>query len=254
MVDGAHERDVGQVVAAGERVVEGEHVTGARIAGSHPAHRLRHGAEMHRDVLGLRDQAPVGVEQRRGAVPALFDVGGVGGPDEHLAHLLGDAGQRRGQHRQRHRVHGGAGLRGGRVAAGCGGGRPSGPLQDEGADLVDASRPAGAQHAGRLGELDDRRAGKPVPRGERGARDDVNLPPPVPDPDVAPAGTAGRIRGRAVQRGSLARDQRGYAQRDDLDRLAPRSGSRNVARARREPRRRASASVAPVPVRRRETP
>jgi hypothetical protein len=42
-------------------------------------------AEMDRDVLGLRDGAAGGVEQRRRAVPTLLDVGRVRRPHQGLA-------------------------------------------------------------------------------------------------------------------------------------------------------------------------
>ena len=57
------------------------------------AHRRRHRAEVHRDVLGLHEQLAVGREQRRRAVGPLLDVGAERGPAQHRAHLLGDAGQ-----------------------------------------------------------------------------------------------------------------------------------------------------------------
>src|SRR6185437_15982174 len=50
-------------------------------------------AEMHRDVLGLAQRVALGVEQRGRTVPPLLDVGGVAGPHQRLAHLLGDRGE-----------------------------------------------------------------------------------------------------------------------------------------------------------------
>jgi hypothetical protein len=94
------ERDVGQVGAAGERVVDGEDVARLGVAGDHGRDRLGHGPEMDRDVLGLRDHLPVGVEQGGRAVAPLLDVGGVGAADQHGAHLLGDPRQGAGEDRQ----------------------------------------------------------------------------------------------------------------------------------------------------------
>ena len=80
--------------AAGERVVDDEHVTGRRGALAHGGDRLRHGPEMYRDVLGLGDHPTVVGKERRRAVAALLDVRGEGGADEDRAHLLRDRSQR----------------------------------------------------------------------------------------------------------------------------------------------------------------
>ena len=57
------------------------------------AHRRRHRAEVHRDVLGLHEQLAVGGEQGGRAVGPLLDVGAERGPPQHRAHLLGHAGE-----------------------------------------------------------------------------------------------------------------------------------------------------------------
>ena len=84
-------RHVGQVRPALEGVVEDEHVARFRVVVEDRVNGLGHRAEVDRDVFGLRDEAAVGVEQRRRAVAALLDVRRVRRGDEHLSHLLGDA-------------------------------------------------------------------------------------------------------------------------------------------------------------------
>jgi hypothetical protein len=84
------ERDVGEVRASGERIVEHEDVGSLRVVLHDRRDRIRHRAEVDRDVLGLRDHAAALVEERRGAVAPLLDVGGERGADERGAHLLGD--------------------------------------------------------------------------------------------------------------------------------------------------------------------
>ena len=101
-------------VPAGERVVE-DHLLARpqprRERIDRGAHRRRHRAEVHGDVLGLHEQLAVGGEQRRRAVGPLLDVGAERGPPQHRAHLLGDPGQARDEHlqlggieRHRHRI------------------------------------------------------------------------------------------------------------------------------------------------------
>ena len=48
--------------------------------------------------------SPAAVEQRRGGVTALLDVGRVGRADQHRAHLLADRAQRAGQHLELNRI------------------------------------------------------------------------------------------------------------------------------------------------------
>ena len=57
------------------------------------AHRCRHRAEVHGNVLGLHEQFAVGREQRGRAVGPLLDVRAERGAPEHRAHLVGDAGR-----------------------------------------------------------------------------------------------------------------------------------------------------------------
>ena len=102
------ERDVVEVRAAGERIVEHDLVAGPRrdppTASIAAAHRRGHRAEVHRDVLGLHEQLAVGGEQRGRAVGALLDVRAVRGTPQHRAHLVGDAGEPRDQDLQRRRI------------------------------------------------------------------------------------------------------------------------------------------------------
>ncbi len=73
-IDGVDHRDVGQVRTAGKRIVENEGVTGVGTERDHGAHRVRHGAEMNRDVSRLRHHLPVNVEERGRRVPSFTDV------------------------------------------------------------------------------------------------------------------------------------------------------------------------------------
>ena len=88
------ERHVGEVRAAGVRVVEDEDVVRARVVPHDGGDRVRHRAEVDGDVLGLRDHPAALVEERRRAVAPLLDVRRERRADEHRAHLLGDRAQR----------------------------------------------------------------------------------------------------------------------------------------------------------------
>src|SRR4051794_8856308 len=57
-------------------------------------HGVGHRAEMHWDVLRLRDHAAALVEDRRRAVATLLDVRRERRADEYCAHLLRDRAQR----------------------------------------------------------------------------------------------------------------------------------------------------------------
>jgi hypothetical protein len=95
------ERDVRQVRTAGKWIVEDEDVADARPAGHHCGDRVRHRAEVHGDVLGLRDHPPLLVEERCRAVAALLDIGRKGRADQDDAHLLGDRAKRGADHLER---------------------------------------------------------------------------------------------------------------------------------------------------------
>src|SRR5436305_10920688 len=80
---------------AGVGVVHDPYVVASRLMPHHRGNGIGHGAEMHRDVLGLRGHPPTFVEQRRGAVTPLLDVRGERRSDEHGSHLLGDGAEER---------------------------------------------------------------------------------------------------------------------------------------------------------------
>ena len=90
-----HERDVGQVRAAGVRVVEDPHVVTRGLVPHHRGHGVWHRAEVHRNVLGLRDHPSMRVEESRRAVPPLLDVRRERGTNEDRAHFLRDRAQQR---------------------------------------------------------------------------------------------------------------------------------------------------------------
>ena len=85
-----HHRHVGQVRPARERVVQDPDLAGRRVMGGDCGDRVGHRAEVDGDVLRLRDHPAALVEERSRAVPALLDVGGERGANQHGAHLLRD--------------------------------------------------------------------------------------------------------------------------------------------------------------------
>ena len=98
-VDRRDERDVGQVRAAAERVVEDQDVARRRARARSPPPPPRASRRGGRGCARpARPSRPCGVEQRGRAVAALLDVRRVGAADQHRAHLLGDARQRAGEH------------------------------------------------------------------------------------------------------------------------------------------------------------
>ena len=94
----ARERVVEDDLLAGGDAVEAEGVDGG-------AHRCRHRAEVHGDVLGLHEQLAVGGEEGGRAVGPLLDVGREGGAPQDGAHLLGHAGELGDQDLERRRIH-----------------------------------------------------------------------------------------------------------------------------------------------------
>src|SRR6266513_4138703 len=94
-VDRADQRDVREVRSAGVGIIEDEDLPGPG-RGREPAHggdRLRHGAEMDRNVGRLGRHRAVHVEQRRRTVAALPDVGRRGSVNQDEPHLLGDGSE-----------------------------------------------------------------------------------------------------------------------------------------------------------------
>ena len=88
-----HERDVRKVRAARVGIVERPHLAEGRTVLHHRGNRIGHRAEMHGNVLGLRDHATALVEERGGAIAPLLDVRGERRADEHCAHLFGHRAQ-----------------------------------------------------------------------------------------------------------------------------------------------------------------
>ncbi len=67
-----------------------------RGVGKARGQRLRrpgHGADMHRDMVGLRHQAAARVDQRDGKVARRIEDLRIGGAQHRLAHFLGDGVQ-----------------------------------------------------------------------------------------------------------------------------------------------------------------
>jgi hypothetical protein len=95
-----NERYVGQVGAAGVRVVEDRDLPLVEAEPHHGRDRVGHRTEVDGDVLGLRDHATALVEKRSRAVAALLDVGRERGADQDRAHLLGNRPQGGADHLQ----------------------------------------------------------------------------------------------------------------------------------------------------------
>ena len=99
---GRDQRDVVQMGAARERVVEDDVLRPGSIDRAERSdggvHRGRHRPEVHRDVLGLHEEVAVGGEEGGRAVGPLLDVRAEGGPAQHGPHLVGDAGEPGEQH------------------------------------------------------------------------------------------------------------------------------------------------------------
>ena len=90
-VHGRHQGDVGQVGAPQVRVVEDNHIAGAEGAGVNAdgrIHRRGHSPQVHWHMGGLGNHLALGVEEGAGVVPALLDIGRVGGALEGYPHLF----------------------------------------------------------------------------------------------------------------------------------------------------------------------
>ena len=96
-VEHRHERrQVRQVIAAPIGIVEQVDIARTDRALEEIVHgpgRIRQRADVDRHMLGLRDQATLGVAQRGGEVAARIEDLRVGGPQHGLAHLLHDGVQ-----------------------------------------------------------------------------------------------------------------------------------------------------------------
>ncbi len=115
--DRRDERDVVEVRAAGERIVDDDLVASGesfrtRKHCEHGPHRRRHRTEVNGDVLGLHELLPVRREQRRRAVGSLLDVGAERGAPQHRPHLVGDPLEPADEDGERGRVEGHAFSRG----------------------------------------------------------------------------------------------------------------------------------------------
>ena len=86
-----HQRDIRQVRAATERIVEHGDIAGRELERIHRRpHRHGHGAEMHRHVVAHSDDLAACVEHRAGIIAPLFDVGRERGAAQRRAHFFGD--------------------------------------------------------------------------------------------------------------------------------------------------------------------
>ena len=107
-------RQVRQMVAAAVGVVEQVDVTRADRALEELVHRLgreRQSADMDRHMLGLRDQATLGVAQRGREIAARVQDLRVGGAQHRLAHLLDDGAKSMLDHGDGDRIDGKAHVR-----------------------------------------------------------------------------------------------------------------------------------------------
>jgi hypothetical protein len=100
-------RDIRQVRAAGERVVDDDDVALVhgpdRVDGGSDS--AQHRAKMYRNMLRLRHELGLGVKDRAGGVHALLDVRRERGALQHRPHLVGDRLERVAQHFERYRVN-----------------------------------------------------------------------------------------------------------------------------------------------------
>jgi len=115
--DRRDERDVVQVHAAEIGIVDEDAVARRQPLGAVGLDGARHDVGQRAQVgglgEGLGDGAQAGVEERAGEVAARLDVGGVGGPPQRGAHLLGDGQERVADHLEADGVDlGGQGARG----------------------------------------------------------------------------------------------------------------------------------------------
>jgi hypothetical protein len=103
---GCDDRYVGEVRAVGKRIVDDDDIAVVETAGRRDCllDRAQHRAEMHRNVLGLRDELRLGVEHGAGGVHALLDIRRERGALQDGAHLIGGRFERIAQHLERDRI------------------------------------------------------------------------------------------------------------------------------------------------------
>ncbi len=96
--DRREDEDVGDVLAAFERIVVDQEVAFPeridRMALQAGAQGFADGTQLHGDQLGLGDGVAVAVHQARRAIARFAQDGGVGGADQLHAHLAGAGDQR----------------------------------------------------------------------------------------------------------------------------------------------------------------
>jgi len=103
---GTRDQHVGQMGAADERIVGGEHVAGSQGLAADRRDRAlqlqRHRGHMDRKAVGvLGDDLAVAVHQAAGQIPLLLPELGIGGAHGHDLHVPRDGDQRTVDHRKR---------------------------------------------------------------------------------------------------------------------------------------------------------
>ena len=103
--DRRHDGEIRQVRAAVVRRVQEISVAGRELLRAQDAlHAVAHRAQVHGHVRRVRDQRPVGREQRAREIQSLLDVDGVRRVLEHDAHLLGDVHEEVVEHLEHDRI------------------------------------------------------------------------------------------------------------------------------------------------------
>src|SRR5260370_19092962 len=89
--DGHHQRDVGEMSTAAERIVQDGDVAGIPRESVHSgAHGHRHRAQVHRHVVTHGHHLALTVKDSAGVIAPFFDVGRKSRTPQRRAHLLGD--------------------------------------------------------------------------------------------------------------------------------------------------------------------
>ena len=93
--------------AAEERIVQQYEIAVAPLEPSHDVgHRVRHAAEVHRNVRGLTEQGSRGIEQRTAEVESIFDVRRERGAPERHSHFVTNRLNPAAEQRERDAVEG----------------------------------------------------------------------------------------------------------------------------------------------------
>jgi hypothetical protein len=86
-----HHRDIGEVGAAAERIIEHDDVARFEFTLIYSSgNRHGHGAQVHWHVIAHGDDLAFRIEDSAGVVAALFDIGGKGSAAQCGSHLFGD--------------------------------------------------------------------------------------------------------------------------------------------------------------------